>query len=42
MIFLPGLSGQYIAIADREVEAQALRPLAEACLTVSALASCLM
>lgn len=37
MIFLPGLSGQYIAIADSEEEAQALRPLAEACLKVCVL-----
>jgi hypothetical protein len=36
MIFLPGLSGQFIAIADTEAEAQALRPAAAACLTVSA------
>lgn len=34
MIFLPGLSGQFIAIADTEEEAQALKPLAEACITV--------
>jgi isoaspartyl dipeptidase IadA len=34
MIFLPGLSGQFIAIADTEAAAQDLRPLAENCLKV--------
>jgi hypothetical protein len=34
MIFLPGLSGQFIAIADTEDEAQQLRPLADNCLQV--------
>lgn len=38
MIFLPGLSGQFVAVADTEDAAQALRPRAEACLQVAGIA----
>jgi hypothetical protein len=34
MIFLPGLSGQYIAVADSDEEAQSYKPAVEQCLQV--------